>query len=222
MTPSVPSRPWTRSKHALDRVAAVVLLVVLSPLLALIAVAVRCEGAGPVIYRQVRPGLHGAPFHIVKFRSMRPDAALERLGTDGDHLRLTRLGRFLRATSLDELPNLVNVARGEMSIIGPRPLLMSYLDLYSEHQARRHEVRPGMTGLAQVNGRNESDWETRLDLDVEYVERCSFGLDLRILLATVRTVVTRHGVSAPGHATMTLFRGETAPQSEHRDASLTA
>lgn len=201
------SSSWMPVKAVIDRLAAVVLLVVLSPLLLVIAIAIRCEGAGPVIYRQTRPGLHGEPFRIVKFRSMRPDAELERLGTDGDHMRITPLGRVLRMTSLDELPNLVNVARGEMSIIGPRPLLMSYLDLYSDHQARRHDVRPGMTGLAQVNGRNDSDWETRFDLDVEYVDRCSFGLDLQILVATVRTVVTGHGVSNPEHATMVTFRG---------------
>lgn len=194
-------------KYLLDRVVAVVLLVLLAPVLVAIAVAIRCEGTGPVIYRQTRPGLHGEPFEIVKFRSMRPDPELERRGTDGDHLRITRLGRILRATSLDELPNLINVARGEMSIIGPRPLLMSYLELYDDHQARRHEVRPGMTGLAQVNGRNDSDWATRFDLDVEYVDRCSFLLDVQILVATLRTVVTGRGVSAPGHATMSTFQG---------------
>lgn len=194
-------------KYLLDRVVAVVLLVLLAPVLVAIAVAIRCEGTGPVIYRQTRPGLHGEPFEIVKFRSMRPDPELERRGTDGDHLRITRLGRILRTTSLDELPNLINVARGEMSIIGPRPLLMSYLELYDDHQARRHEVRPGMTGLAQVNGRNDSDWATRFDLDVEYVDRCSFLLDVQILVATLRTVVTGRGVSAPGHATMSTFQG---------------
>jgi lipopolysaccharide/colanic/teichoic acid biosynthesis glycosyltransferase len=200
-------RSWTRTKHVLDRVVAVVLLILLAPLMIAIAIAIRCEGSGPVVYRQTRPGLHGEPFQIVKFRSMRPDPELERRGTEGDHLRITRLGRLLRTTSLDELPNLINVARGEMSIIGPRPLLMSYLDRYNDHQARRHEVRPGMTGLAQVNGRNDSDWTTRFDLDVEYVDRCSFLLDVQILVATVRTVVTGRGVSAPGHATMGTFQG---------------
>lgn len=200
-------RSWTRTKYVLDRIIAVVLLVLLAPLLIAIAIAIRCEGTGPVIYRQTRPGLRGEPFEIVKFRSMRPDPELERRGTDGDHLRITRLGRILRAASLDELPNLINVARGEMSIIGPRPLLMSYLELYDAHQARRHDVRPGMTGLAQVNGRNDSDWATRFDLDVEYVDRCSFLLDVQILVATLRTVVTGRGVSAPGHATMSTFRG---------------
>lgn len=200
-------RSWTRTKYVLDRIVAVVLLVLLAPLLIAIAIAIRCEGTGPVIYRQTRPGLRGEPFEIVKFRSMRPDPELERRGTDGDHLRITRLGRILRAASLDELPNLINVARGEMSIIGPRPLLMSYLELYDAHQARRHDVRPGMTGLAQVNGRNDSDWATRFDLDVEYVDRCSFLLDVQILVATLRTVVTGRGVSAPGHATMSTFRG---------------
>ncbi|WP_258367561.1 sugar transferase [Curtobacterium sp. MCBD17_008] len=207
MTVRSSHRSWTSIKHALDRIVAVALLILLAPLLTVIALAIRCEGVGPVVYRQTRPGLHGEPFEIVKFRSMRPDPELERRGTEGDHLRITRLGRLLRATSLDELPNLINVARGEMSIIGPRPLLMSYLELYDEHQARRHEVRPGMTGLAQVNGRNDSDWATRFDLDVEYVDRCSFLLDVQILVATVRTVITGRGVSAPGHATMGTFRG---------------
>ncbi|MGN7191838.1 MULTISPECIES: sugar transferase [unclassified Curtobacterium] len=200
-------RSWAHRKRLLDQIVAVALLVLLAPLFIVVAVAIRCEGSGPVIYRQTRPGLHGVPFQIVKFRTMRPDAELERLGTDGDHLRITRLGRLLRTTSIDELPNLVNVARGEMSIIGPRPLLMSYLPLYSERQARRHEVRPGMTGLAQVNGRNDSDWDTRFDLDVAYVDGCSFRLDVRILVATVRTVLTARGVSAPGHATMVRFTG---------------
>ncbi|GAA1494226.1 sugar transferase [Curtobacterium herbarum] len=203
----VPNR-WARPKRVCDVVTAVVLLVVSAPLMLLVAVLIRCEGSGPVLYRQLRPGLHGEPFQIVKFRSMRPDPELERLGTDGDHVRITRLGRILRASSVDELPNLVNVLRGEMSIIGPRPLLMSYLDLYSAHQARRHEVRPGMTGLAQVNGRNDTDWTTRFDLDVEYVERCSLRLDVQILVATVWTVVSRRGVSARGHATMVTFRGD--------------
>lgn len=207
MTDTASSRSWTRPKHVLDRIVSVVLIIVAAPLLIAIAVAIRCEGSGPVIYRQTRPGLHGQPFRIVKFRTMRPDPELERRGPDGDHLRITRLGRLLRATSLDELPNLVNVARGEMSIIGPRPLLMSYLDLCTDHQARRHEVRPGMTGLAQVNGRNDCDYRKRLDLDVEYVDRCSFALDARILAATVRTVLTGRGVSAPGRATMVTFQG---------------
>jgi sugar transferase EpsL len=208
VTGHAPRNRWATPKRACDLVAAVVLLVVLAPLMLVVAVAIRCEGSGPVLYRQLRPGLHGRPFQIVKFRSMRPDPELERLGTDGDHLRITRLGRLLRASSLDELPNLVNVVRGEMSIVGPRPLLMSYLELYSAQQARRHEVRPGMTGLAQVNGRNDTDWATRFDLDVEYVDRCSFRLDVRILLATIRTVLSRRGVSAQGHATMVTFRGD--------------
>ncbi|MDN3477811.1 sugar transferase [Curtobacterium sp. APC 4022] len=199
---------WAGPKRVCDVVTAAVLLVVSAPLMLLVAVLIRCEGSGPVLYRQLRPGLHGEPFQIVKFRSMRPDPELERLGTDGDHVRITRLGRILRTSSVDELPNLVNVLRGEMSIIGPRPLLMSYLDLYSAHQARRHEVRPGMTGLAQVNGRNDTDWTTRFDLDVEYVERCSLRLDAQILVATVWTVVSRRGVSKRGHATMVTFRGD--------------
>lgn len=200
-------RTWDAWKRAFDVVVAVTALVVLAPLLLVVSVLVRCGGGGPALYRQTRPGLHGEPFEIVKFRSMRSDPVLERAGADADHMRITPIGRVLRATSIDELPNLVNVVRGEMSIVGPRPHLMSYLDLYSPHQGRRHEVRPGITGLAQVRGRNALDWATRLDLDVEYVDRRSFGLDIRILFATVRTVATGHGVAQPGHVTMALFEG---------------
>lgn len=202
-------RRYDAWKRAADIVTATVLLVLAAPLMLVVALLVRLADGGPALYRQRRPGLHGEGFEIVKFRSMRPDHSLERLGADADHLRITPLGRVLRATSIDELPNLVNVLRGEMSIVGPRPHLMSYLPLYSDHQARRHEVRPGITGLAQVNGRNAIDWETRLDLDVQYVDERSLLLDLRILVSTVRIVLVRHGVSAPGHVTMAHFRGTT-------------
>lgn len=200
-------RAWDPWKRVADLIGASTLLVLFAPLLLVLAVVVRAGGGGPALYRQTRPGRDGVPFRILKFRSMRPDAALELAGTEGDHLRITRVGRFLRATSLDELPNLVNVVRGEMSLIGPRPLLVSYLDHYSERQARRHEVRPGMTGLAQVRGRNAIDWASRLEYDVEYVERRSPVLDLQILVATVRTVLSRHGIAQPGHATMPTFEG---------------
>lgn len=209
MTEQPPAHPrsWDRWKRVADLTTAVVLLVLLAPLMLVLALVVRCSGGGPALYRQTRPGVHGAPFQIVKFRSMRSDVVLERAGADADHLRITPIGRVLRATSLDELPNLINVVRGEMSIIGPRPHLMSYLDLYTERQSRRHEVRPGITGLAQVRGRNALDWTTRLEYDVEYVEQRSFALDVRILFATVRVVLTGHGVAQPGHATMPLFQG---------------
>lgn len=204
-------RRYGTVKRCCDIAAALVLLVLLGPLMLLVAAAIRLSDGGPAIYRQTRPGAGGVGFEILKFRSMRPDTTLEQLGADADHMRITALGRFLRATSIDELPQLLNVLRGEMSIIGPRPHLMSYLDLYSARQARRHEVRPGITGLAQVRGRNAIAWDLRLEYDVEYVERCSFRLDCEILIATVGTVLGRRGVSAPGHATMALFQG-TEPQ----------
>ncbi|NII40939.1 lipopolysaccharide/colanic/teichoic acid biosynthesis glycosyltransferase [Curtobacterium flaccumfaciens] len=199
--------PWDPWKRAFDIATALLLLAVAGPLMLVVAVLIRCSDGGPAIYRQMRPGVGGRGFEILKFRSMRPDDELERLGADADHMRITRLGHLLRATSIDELPNLVNVLRGEMSIVGPRPHLMSYLDLYSDHQSRRHEVRPGITGLAQVRGRNALDWQTRLDLDVEYVDNRSALLDARILVATVAMVLSRRGVSARGHATMPLFEG---------------
>lgn len=167
---------------------------------------VRCKLGSPVLFCQVRPGLHGRPFMMVKFRTMTDER-----GTDGELLpdarRLTSFGRFLRATSLDELPELWNVLRGEMSLVGPRPLLMEYLPLYSPEQARRHEVRPGITGWAQVNGRNAVSWEERFKLDVWYVDHRSLWLDLRILWLTVRKVIVREGISAQGDATMPRFTG---------------
>lgn len=181
------------------------LLVLALPLL-LLWVVVRRKLGSPVLFRQVRPGLHGRPFMMVKFRTM-TDAR----GADGELLpdaqRLTAFGRFLRASSLDELPELWNVLRGEMSLVGPRPLLMEYLPLYSPEQARRHEVRPGITGWAQVNGRNAVSWDERFKLDVWYVDHRSLGLDLRILWLTVRKVLVREGISAQGEATMSKFTG---------------
>lgn len=193
-------------KRTLDFVVAALLLAVLSPLLALTAVAVRIGLGNPVFFRQVRPGMHGRPFTMLKFRTMR-DAADESGRVLPDAERLTKLGRWLRATSLDELPELINVLRGEMSLVGPRPLLMEYLPLYSERQARRHEVRPGITGWAQVNGRNTLSWDERFELDVWYVEHRSLALDLRILAMTIAKVLKREGINEPGEATMTKFRG---------------
>jgi len=193
-------------KPLFDRTAAAAGLVVLSPVLGAIALLVRTKLGRPVLFRQTRPGRGGEPFEMVKFRTM-TDAR----GPDGallpDAQRLTPLGRFLRGSSLDELPELWNVVRGEMSLVGPRPLLMRYLDRYTPEQARRHEVRPGITGLAQVYGRNAIGWDEKLAYDVSYVDRVSLGLDLRILLRTVLQVVRRDGISAESHATMPEFTG---------------
>jgi lipopolysaccharide/colanic/teichoic acid biosynthesis glycosyltransferase len=186
-------------------VACLALLLLGLPLLVL-ASMVRAKLGSPALFRQVRPGLYGQPFMMVKFRTMTDER-----GPDGELLpdaqRLTAFGRFLRASSLDELPELWNVLRGEMSLVGPRPLLMEYLPLYSPEQARRHEVRPGITGWAQVNGRNAVSWEERFRLDVWYVDHRSLWLDLRILWLTMRKVLVREGISAQGEATMPRFTG---------------
>jgi lipopolysaccharide/colanic/teichoic acid biosynthesis glycosyltransferase len=197
-------------KRLFDFTAAFVALLVLAVPFAVLALLVRQRLGSPVLFRQVRPGLHGRPFEMIKFRTMTDDRLPDgTLMPDGE--RLTRFGRWLRATSLDELPELWNVVRGDMSLVGPRPLLMSYLSLYSTFQARRHEVRPGITGWAQVNGRNAVSWEERFRLDVWYVENRSFLLDLKILAMTVRTAVLREGISAPGEATMSRFTGSQRP-----------
>ncbi|MDQ0374221.1 sugar transferase [Cellulomonas humilata] len=195
------------SKRTLDVVVAGGGLVLLSPLLLVVAVVVRVGVGSPILFRQVRPGRGARPFTLLKFRTMRGDGST---GVGSDAARITRVGAALRATSLDELPSLVNVVRGEMSLVGPRPLLVQYLDRYTPEQARRHEVKPGVTGLAQVRGRNALDWDTRLSLDVEYVDTCSFGLDLGILLESVSAVVRRHGIVAPGTVSAIEFRGSDA------------
>lgn len=193
-------------KRLFDVVVALVSLVLLAPLLVAIAALVRVWLGSPVLFRQVRPGRHGVPFAILKFRTMTDGRA-----ADGSLLpdaeRLTPFGRFLRASSLDELPELINILRGEMSFVGPRPLLMDYLPLYSPEQARRHEVRPGITGWAQINGRNAISWEQKFAYDVEYVDRQSMLFDLRILMLTALKVVRREGISADGEATMPRFTG---------------
>jgi lipopolysaccharide/colanic/teichoic acid biosynthesis glycosyltransferase len=193
-------------KRCLDVFGGTLALLALSPILLLIALIVRSRLGSPVLFVQTRPGLHGRPFNIVKFRTMRNDR-----GTDGrplpDEARMTRFGALLRSTSLDELPELWNVIRGEMSLVGPRPLLTQYLDRYSPAQARRHEVRPGITGLAQVRGRNALAWTGKFALDVEYVQRCSLSLDIKILFLTIWQVAARHGVSQPGRATTEEFVG---------------
>jgi len=193
-------------KRAFDLITATVLLAVLALPLALLALVIRVRLGSPVLFRQQRPGLHGRLFLMIKFRTM-TDARNAQGELLPDAERLTALGRALRASSLDELPELWNVLCGHMSLVGPRPLLPEYLPLYNAHQARRHEVRPGITGWAQVNGRNALSWEDRFDLDVWYVDHQSFALDLRILALTVRKVLLREGISAPGEATVSRFTG---------------
>ncbi|HKX04522.1 MAG TPA: sugar transferase [Methylomirabilota bacterium] len=193
-------------KRAFDLVAASVGLVVLAPLLGVTALAIRLALGGPVIFAHRRPGRHGRPFVLYKFRTMSGAR-----GADGgllpDRERLTRLGRLLRRTSLDELPELVNVIRGDMSLVGPRPLLMEYLPRYTREQARRHDVRPGITGWAQLNGRNTLPWERRFELDVWYVQHQSLRLDVWILLLTVWKAVAQVGVSQPGEGPEEHFHG---------------
>jgi lipopolysaccharide/colanic/teichoic acid biosynthesis glycosyltransferase len=195
-------------KRFLDIVASFSVLVLLGPLLAILAWQVRRKLGSPVLFRQSRPGLHGRPFQLIKFRTMTDEHS-----ADGNLLpdseRLPPFGRFLRSTSLDELPELWNVLKGDMSLVGPRPLLMEYLELYTDEQARRHEVRPGITGWAQVNGRNALTWEEKFRFDVWYVDNQSLWLDLKILFMTLASVFRREGVSHSGHATMEKFRGST-------------
>jgi lipopolysaccharide/colanic/teichoic acid biosynthesis glycosyltransferase len=195
----------------LDFLGAGIGLFFFSPALIVISLMIRHEMGSPVLFRQIRPGLHGKPFQMIKFRSMRD--AVDACGQPHpDAERLTRLGRFLRSSSLDELPELWNVLKGDMSLIGPRPLLMEYLQLYSPEQARRHEVRPGITGWAQINGRNAISWEEKFRLDVWYVDHHSFWLDLSIFLLTFKKVIRREGISAAGEATMAPFTGTTSDQ----------
>ena len=193
-------------KRATDFTVAIFLLTLASPLFALVAIAIRVSLGSPIFFVQVRPGLNCLPFRILKFRTM-SDSRDSNGNLLPDNERLGRLGRFIRSTSLDELPQLLNVVSGKMSLVGPRPLLMEYLPLYSDRQKRRHNVLPGITGYAQVNGRNATDWATRLDLDVWYVENWSLYLDIKILISTAGVVVTRRGVSQPGKATMEKFKG---------------
>ncbi len=195
------------TRRARDVAVSALALVLLAPLMLLVAVTIGIVDGLPVLFRQSRPGLHGQLFTLVKFRTMRvPRPDENPLATDG--LRLGRLGRFLRATSLDELPTLWNVLRGDMSLVGPRPLLPEYLSRFTREQARRHEVRPGVTGWAQVHGRNGISWDDRLRMDTWYVDHWTHALDARILLMTLWQVVSRRGVSASGHATMPEFQGD--------------
>ncbi len=195
-------------KRAFDLVGALAGLVVLGPLLLVVAVLVRLHFGWPVLFRQLRPGLGGALFTIYKFRTMRDELDSAGLALADEH-RLTLVGRLLRSTSVDELPELWNVLGGEMSLVGPRPLLQEYLPRYTERQARRHEVKPGITGWAQVNGRNALAWEAKFDLDVWYVDHVSFSLDLTILARTIWQAFLKRGISQPGHATAQEFMGSS-------------
>lgn len=198
-------------KRSFDVVIAFLLLLTVLPIMGLVYVLVRFKLGAPALFKQQRPGLHGKPFYLLKFRTMTD----ERDGEGkllSDHLRLTPFGQLLRKTSLDELPQLINVLKGELSLVGPRPLLMDYLPLYTEEQAKRHLVRPGITGWAQVNGRNAVTWEERFERDVWYVENRTMLLDFKILFLTVKKVITSDGVSNSAHMTMPLFEGNARNQ----------
>jgi lipopolysaccharide/colanic/teichoic acid biosynthesis glycosyltransferase len=209
-------RAYLCMKRAVDVLASGAGLLAGAPVMAVLAVAVRCDVGSPVLFRQLRPGKRGEPFELVKFRTMRTLGPSDGVPNDGE--RLTTFGRWLRSTSLDELPTLWNVLRGDMSLVGPRPLLMEYLDRYTPEQARRHEVRPGITGLAQVRGRNLLSWEEKFAADVEYVQTIGPVVDARILLATLRIVLRRTGISASGTPTMHPFTGEPATAMRHHAA----
>ena len=193
-------------KRLLDIIIASIALIMLSPLYAFVAYKVKKNLGSPVLFRQVRPGLHGKPFEMIKFRTMK-DAVDEQGNPLPDSERLTPFGQMLRSTSLDEMPELWNVIKGDMSIVGPRPLLMEYLPLYNQEQAKRHLVRPGMTGHAQVNGRNAISWEEKFKLDTWYVENQSVWLDFKIMLKTVKKVLAKDDINAENDATMPKFNG---------------
>jgi lipopolysaccharide/colanic/teichoic acid biosynthesis glycosyltransferase len=197
-----------------DIVVATLIGAATAPIWLAAAIAINRSMGRPILFQQQRPGLNGEPFTLIKFRTM--TAANPGQGTESDMLRLTPIGRFLRATSIDELPTLWNVIRGDMSLVGPRPLLMAYLDRYTTEQMRRHEVRPGITGWAQVNGRNSLTWEEKFALDVWYVDNRSFALDAHILWMTIKNVLTREGISADDHATMPEFMGTVGRNASNR------
>ncbi len=200
-------------KRLLDIIIASIALVLLSPLYFYVAYKVKKNLGSPVLFRQVRPGLHGKPFEMIKFRTMK-DALDEQGNPLPDSERLTPFGKMLRSTSLDEMPELWNVIKGDMSVVGPRPLLMEYLPLYNKEQAKRHDVRPGMTGHAQVNGRNAISWEQKFKLDTWYVDNRSLWLDFKIMLKTVKKVIAKDDISEAGEATMTKFTGTTSEEKE--------
>lgn len=195
-------------KRPMDFTLTLVAIIVLSPLLIIIALLVRTKLGSPILFKQDRPGLNGKVFTMYKFRTM-ADTRDKKGNLLSDEVRLTKFGRLLRSTSLDELPGLFNILKGDMSIVGPRPLLVQYLPLYNEHQKRRHEVRPGLSGLAQVNGRNAISWEDRFNLDVEYVDTVSFLGDWKIIFQTIKKVFVREGINSETAATMEPFKGNT-------------
>lgn len=205
------------AKRGIDIAASAAGLIVLSPVMGATALAVRLSMGKPVLFRQERPGKDGGSFNMLKFRTMHHLNPAKGLVDDAS--RLTEVGKFLRSTSLDELPELINVLRGDMSIVGPRPLLVKYLDLYTPRQARRHEVRPGITGLAQVSGRNGLSWEERFELDVQYVDNWSLLADAKILLDTILVVLKRDGIAEEGQATMTEFTGQQEKESASQKPS---
>lgn len=195
-------------KRLFDIIASIIGLLLLAPVIAVVTFQIRRKLGSPILFRQVRPGRDGKPFEMIKFRTMR-DAIDKDGNPQPDSERMTPFGAFLRSTSLDELPELWNVLKGDMSLVGPRPLLMEYLPLYSKNQYRRHEVRPGVTGWAQVNGRNAISWEDKFKLDVWYVDNRSFWLDFKIMYLTVKKVLVRDGISAEGEVTMSKFTGNS-------------
>jgi sugar transferase EpsL len=209
---------WRFGKRFFDLLISVPMLLLLSPLLAALTAIIRVRLGTPVLFCQQRPGMHGRPFTIYKLRTM-TDARDGEGQTLPDRNRLTPLGRFLRATSLDELPELINVLRGDMSLVGPRPLLMRYIERYTPQQMRRHEVRPGITGWAQVNGRNAITWEQKFALDVWYVDHISFWLDIKILLLTVWKSIRQEGISQSGQATMAEFTGTDGKTSVRNESA---
>ncbi|ENU32065.1 hypothetical protein F991_00047 [Acinetobacter sp. CIP-A165] len=202
-------------KRLLDIIIASSALILLSPLYFYVAYKVKKNLGSPVLFRQVRPGLHGKPFEMIKFRTMK-DAVDAHGNPLPDNERLTPFGKMLRSSSLDEMPELWNVIKGDMSIVGPRPLLMEYLPLYNKEQAKRHNLRPGMTGHAQVNGRNAIGWEEKFKLDTWYVENQSVWLDFKIMLKTVKKVIAKDGINEAGEATMTKFTGSTPDKQNER------
>lgn len=201
-------------KRIFDFVVSVIILILLSPIMLLVAMLVRMKLGSPIFFKQQRPGLHGKPFYFYKFRTMTDEKDENGLLLP-DEYRLSSFGKFLRRTSLDEFPQLINVIKGDISLVGPRPLLMAYLSLYTREQAKRHLVRPGITGWAQINGRNSISWEEKFELDVWYVENHSFLLDLKILFLTIKKVIKSEGIKHGDHATMPVFKGSLKNEKEY-------